>query len=137
MKFYLAAPYTQKASMRAARNVLQALGHEVTSRWIDGLGSNPMADSLSDCIQEAITDFQDINECDTVAVFSDKPSTTGGRDVEFGYAYGIRKKIVVIGPVRNVFMALPNIMHFEDWNAFLRSLGQGGMRNHLRSVTDS
>lgn len=136
MKFYLAAPYSTKATMRAARNVIVAMGHEVTSRWLDGLGANPMADTEAACIEEAITDFQDINECDTVVVFSDKPSTTGGRDVELGYAYGIRKKIVVIGPIRNVFMALPNIMHFDDWNAFVNSLGKDGLRNHLRPVPD-
>lgn len=134
MKFYLAASYSKRASIRAARNVLQALGHEVTSRWIDGQHVDPGTDSENDSIEAAITDFQDINDCETVVVFTDKPSTTGGMHVEFGYAYGIRKKIVVIGPVRNVFMALPNIMHFDDWNAFVNSLGQDGLRNHLRSV---
>lgn len=134
MKFYMAASYTKKATMRAAQNVLEAMGHEVTSRWIYGQHIDPMADSANECIEAAITDFQDINDADTVVVFSDKPSTTGGYHVEFGYAYGIRKKIVVIGPIRNVFMSLPNIMHFEDWNAFLSSLGNDGLRNHLRSV---
>lgn len=134
MKFYLAAPYSKKATIRAARNVLVAMGHEVTSRWIDGLEVNPRTDAESASIEAAITDFQDINDCETVVLFTDKPSTTGGMHVELGYAYGIRKKIVVIGPIRNVFMALPNIMHFEDWNAFVNSLGKDGFKNHLRSV---
>jgi hypothetical protein len=136
MKFYFAASYTKKGSMRAARNVVEALGHEVTSRWIDGQVVMPDADSEKQCVEAALTALQDINECDTVVVFTDKPSTTGGLHVELGYAYAIRKKIVVIGPIRNVFMALPNIMHFEDWNAFLSSLGKDGIRNHLSVVPD-
>jgi nucleoside 2-deoxyribosyltransferase len=136
MKFYLAASYGKKASARAARNVIEALGHEVTSRWIDGQSATPDADSDKHCIEWALTDLQDINECDVAVVFTDKPSTTGGFYTEFGYAYAIRKKIVVIGPRRNIFMMLPNIMHFEDWNAFLASLGKDGIRNHLSVVPD-
>lgn len=133
MKFYLAASYTKKASMRAARNVLEALGHEVVSRWLDGQETVPMPDNGSACVQSALTDMQDINECEAVLVFSDKPSTTGGYFTEFGYAYGIRKKIVVIGPLRNIFMSLPNVMHFDDWIEFLVSLGAGDLR-HLSVV---
>jgi nucleoside 2-deoxyribosyltransferase len=133
MKFYLAASFTKKASMRAAKNVLEALGHEVTSRWIEGQETIPVPDNQTACIESAIRDMHDINEADTVLVFSDKPSTTGGYFWEIGYAYGIRKKIVVIGPIRNIFMYLPNIMHFEDWNIFLVSLGDGNLK-HLSVV---
>lgn len=35
MKIYLAARYSRNDEMRGVRDVLTALGHEVTSRWID------------------------------------------------------------------------------------------------------
>ena len=34
-KVYLAARYSRNAEMRMVRDVLEGLGHTVTSRWID------------------------------------------------------------------------------------------------------
>ena len=39
-KVYLAARYSRNEEMRGVRDVLEVLGYEVTSRWIDQHGGN-------------------------------------------------------------------------------------------------
>lgn len=42
-RIYLAARYSRNAEMRGVRDVLEGLGHKVTSRWIDQHGGTVLA----------------------------------------------------------------------------------------------
>jgi hypothetical protein len=49
-------------------------------------------------------------------------NSRGGRHVEFGYALGARKAIMVVGPLENVFYCLPHVFQHDEWDTALRYL---------------
>jgi hypothetical protein len=91
MRIYLAARFGAQQEMRGVRDVLTALGHEITSSWIDcdtdevgvdGLTPDVMNADPERCAPYAATDIADLLRADTVMVFTVYgPSTTGGRHV--------------------------------------------------------
>ncbi len=109
MKIYLAASFASQAEMRELARQLNLQGHIVTSTWIfqvePGLDVDTIRDNPSAAIDHAHADLWGINQSDLVAVFTDKPSTTGGLNVEFGYALGRGKTVVLVGKPQNVFQA--------------------------------
>lgn len=122
-KVYLAARTGRNSEMRGVRDVLQALGHEVTSRWIEDLGGkdsftpdqfNADADH---CAKDARRNLEDIEAAGTVISFtSPDGGGLGGRHVEFGLALGLGKHLVIVGPRENVFHTLPAIEWYPDWS---------------------
>lgn len=132
--FYLASRYSRNAEMRGYRDALQALGHEVTSRWIDQHGGN-LLESLvagelnSDpegCSKYAAIDVDDLTRADTVISFtSAEGGGKGGRHIELGLALGLGKHLVICGPRENVFHTLPQIEWHPDWAHLLTALYTG------------
>ena len=70
MKIYLAAKYSRMEELREYRNQLIALGHTVTSRWLDGnheqagnMGYRSFAGTDRECLrlphQIYVKDFED------------------------------------------------------------------------------
>jgi hypothetical protein len=121
---YLAARYSRNDEMRGVRDVLQALGHTITSRWIDQHGGNLLesfvAAKLNDdpdgCAKYARVDLEDLEAADTVISFtSSDGGGKGGRHIEFGLALGLAKHLVIVGPRENVFHTLPAIEWYPDW----------------------
>jgi hypothetical protein len=126
VKIYLASRYYRHPQMREYRAALAAIGHEVTSHWIDvggdgltaaALGPNPDAG-----IPHAERDLEDIRAADAVMVFTGQPSTTGGMHVELGYALGLGRRAILVGPRENVFHCLPGIEWYPDWDALMARL---------------
>ena len=124
MKIYLAARYSRNDEMRGVRDVLEALGHKVTSRWIDQHGGNLpesiVAEKLNaepgECSKYAFIDLQDLKAADTVISFTSAGGGgKGGRHIEFGVALGLGKDVIIVGPRENVFHTLPQIEHYPDW----------------------
>jgi hypothetical protein len=124
MKIYLAARYSRNGEMRGVRDVLQALGHEVTSRWIDQHGGNLLesivAEKLNEnpgaCAHYAEVDVADLSAADVVVSFtSEGGGGKGGRHVEFGLALGLGKRLVIVGPRENVFHTWPGVEWYPDW----------------------
>src|SRR5260370_40096718 len=130
MNIYLAASFKQKQQMLKVRRDIQThFGHFITSRWILSASENGMMDGdirkdQSRALRGAVTDFEDIEMADLVAVFTDVPSTSVGFYVELGYAIARRKRIAVIGPRPNVFFTWPSIKHYEFYSDFLKSLAE-------------
>lgn len=129
MKAYLAAAYTteQKQKMQGVRDCLVAMGHEITSRWIDQGGEGLTKDDIGrmgrlNAAVHAREDLDDVGRADTIIIFTDEPSTTGGFHVEFGYALGRGNSIIVVGPILNIFQALPGVVHFENWGRLVMFL---------------
>lgn len=125
---YLAARYSRKNEIREKAKELEALGIVVTSRWLEEKESPDatMAD-VGDafCIDVAIQDIEDIDKADMLILFTENPElpfVRGGRHFESGYAYGIEKLVVTVGPKENVFHHLKEVVNVESWEALKDNL---------------
>ena len=135
--FYIAARYGRWQEMQGYREQLEALGHTVTSRWINGTHSLRDDDpTLEFRAQMAMEDLDDLENADALICFTEPPGNIhgrGGRHVEFGYALAMHRTtsralgggflpLHVIGYRENVFHCLPYVDFFDDWPAFLKHL---------------
>lgn len=128
-KIYLAARYSRNAEMRGARDVLEALGHTVTSRWIDCHAGKYLVSFTPEhlnsdpgyCSRLGLHDIEDLSSADTVISFTDaEGGGKGGRHVEFGYALAQPgKRIILVGPRENIFHTLPQVEHYPTWRSFV------------------
>jgi hypothetical protein len=131
VKIYLAARYSRNDEMRGVRDVLTALGHEVTSAWIDQhngeLEKSFTPDVLTAepdmCAHYAQIDVDDLAAADTVISFTSADGGgKGGRHIEFGLALGLGKRLIIVGPRENVFHTLPQVEHYPDWSRLVMAL---------------
>lgn len=133
MKIYLASRYSRHDEMRGVRDVLHALGHEVTSRWID-CHTDVVGDYTASFTQEFLNaspelsaplgqhDVDDLMAADTVISFTCGTGGKGGRHVEFGIALATGKHLIVVGPRENVFHTLPQVKHYPSWRFLVNDL---------------
>lgn len=138
MKIYLAARYSRIAELNAYKRELEAWGHIVTSRWLNGEHQRHGADAAKaverhnlDSYPElgalfAQDDIDDLIEADIVIAFSERVGAAntgrGGRHVEIGIALALKKRISLIGHRENVFHCLPEIEQWDDWVTFKLSI---------------
>ena len=123
MKVYVAGPYQQKEAIGWRAAELRAVGIEVTSRWLEEPHSpTTQCGDLPDATfrMYANYDLEDIDAADAFLLFAVPPNAApiprAGRHVEFGYALARRKKIFVVGDVKeNIFHYLPQVKHFENF----------------------
>lgn len=126
MKIYLCARYSRREEMRGYADLLQAAGHVVTSRWING--SHDLSDAATDLDRSKLAreDYSDLSSADCVISFTEHPGAPGrqrgGRHVEFGLALEQRKLLVIVGPRENVFHYLLDISHCDTFAEALKSL---------------
>ena len=139
---YFAATFTRAWEMRDYRDDIEKLGWEVTSSWIEardgtpalgqdeltepGLSAAPGVRSkwhadLSTAVKAATDNMSDLFRATTLMLFTRSPSTSGGYHTELGMALASGKDIIIIGPVLNVFQALPRIRRFDTFRDFLES----------------
>lgn len=127
MKVYLASRYSRFKEMQSVRSDLELLGHQVTSRWING--DHQISDKdlnqeqrNAEKIRFAREDFEDLIDADILLTFTEEPRSTnsrGGRHVEFGIAIGLEKDCYVVGPRENVFHCLECVQWFPNYDAFI------------------
>lgn len=143
--FYLAARYGRRLELTEYADQLRALGHQVTSRWLEG---QHQADELEVAAAGAVhevpeiarrfaeEDVADVIFADTLIAFSEPPRSTasrGGRHVEFGMALGWvlagyktldgrRRRVVLIGERENVFHCLAEVSIYRNWASFLATV---------------
>ncbi|HET7326985.1 MAG TPA: hypothetical protein VFJ14_06815 [Nocardioidaceae bacterium] len=130
MKIYLAARYSRHDEMQGVRAVLEALGHTVTSRWIDQHGGEQLESATAEVLNidpESVAhfgedDIEDLDEAEAVISFtSPDGGGKGGRHIEFGMALAWGKRLVIVGPRENIFHTLPEVDVYPDWPTFVRS----------------
>jgi hypothetical protein len=121
LSFYMAAGFDTRDLMRERRAQLQAMGHRVTSRWIDE--TEPIGPASEAAEHSGNKDLEDIDRAWQFLLFTESPSTTGGYHVEFGYALAQGKMLVVIGPYTNIFQRQA-MYQFNTWNDFLKGWGE-------------
>ncbi len=126
IKVYVAARFSKLAELRDCTvPYLECFGYESTSTW---LKEDPENGSIVDKDKEAffkecaLTDLDDIERADIFMLFSEDPESLhprGGRHVETGYAIGLNKRVVVIGPKENIFHMIPQVEVYESIPIFL------------------
>jgi hypothetical protein len=118
-KVYLAARYDRRDELRVYATIFRRNGIGVTSRWLEEDG-DPWDISIGlggeNPIEKANTDLQDVQEANAIVFFSEDPHVgvpRGSRHVEFGYAMGLGKELIVVGGCENIFHFLPVVKHFS------------------------
>ncbi len=131
-KIYLAARYSRRDELLSYRADLEAMGHTVTSRWLNGspqVSDEGLSAEAPTEMRErfALEDWNDLYDASHCIAFTEEPrvsNSRGGRHVELGAALAWRKAVLVVGPLENVFCCLPDVEHFDDWAALLDVYGR-------------
>lgn len=129
LRYYLSAPVARQEEMVRYATLMEKLGLEVTSSWIYSPPLVPAWDEL-DCEARvrvgqdiAERDLMDIDDAANFLFFSDiSPGLSNGRMVELGYAIARGKRVVVIGAIENVFLALRGLIRYPDPESFFEWL---------------
>lgn len=131
---YLAADFSRQEEMGRYRDILEGLGHTITSSWLDnldkteGVGINgiPITNENLACLANyANIDISDIRNSDIVILFTTGKLTRGGRQTEFGIARAWQKQLVIVGPREHVFHCLPEIQQYPTWHSFVIEFSRG------------
>jgi len=127
MKIYLASNYSTHPEMREHAKTLEALGHKVTSEWINGTHGG------DDRALYAQIDLRDVDAADAVIFFSESPE--GSRMFEYQRATrGLRAPDLAIPEtdLQIVFGVVPQ--EFVEETGALRRRGmalKGGTRDQV------
>ena len=119
---YLAGPWSAKEEIKRRAMELEALGIEVTSRWLDF--EMPYGLDVPDvALTEAVHDTEDLERADTVIFNLDLgPSTSGGTFHEHGLARAWHKRIIFVGNLRpNIFFWL-GAERYPTWGALIQTM---------------
>lgn len=128
MKIYLASRFSRRHECHDLGKELEKYGFGIVSRWTlpDSNHVVPvgMSQQAADAERErfAVEDLEDIDRCDCIVSLMEpkaRNNTRGGRHVEFGYAIGRGKELVVIGCKETVFHHHPQVRHFDDVAEYL------------------
>ena len=133
MRIYIAGSYSRRLELLARAGELEALGHTITSRWLDGHHeTRPDIDetgSVGERANWAIEDMSNIEGCNVFVVCNDGPGggSRGGRHFEAGYAYARMAYragyyLFVIGDRANPFYCTLRWRWVPDWQTFLDEL---------------
>ena len=123
---YFAARYSRLEELNGYRAELEALGIEVTSRW---LATEPRLRSSyadEDWRGLGLVDQEDVLAADALVCFAEPAGAggNGGRHVEFGMALALGRRIILVGRREHIFHHLPEVEFVESWPEALRLLAQ-------------
>lgn len=147
MKIYLAGPFRCKNELKPYADKIRKLGHEIVSTWLESGEDWTQEDNDGEFY--ANKDLQEIKECEVFVLYNppneevvtrlafalqvyDKTplkvlrnsGVTGGKDVEFGYALALGKRVIGIsesGPV-NVFQKFSKVKMYYSLEELLKEL---------------
>jgi hypothetical protein len=115
---YFAARYSRLSELNRCRLELEALGFEVTSRWLTVTARAP-GEALNDAEWQdlALTDQEDVLAADSLVCFSEDEGNggNGGRHVELGMALALGKQVIVVGRREHIFHRLPEVTVVDSW----------------------
>lgn len=109
MKIYIAAPYPYRDEAIQVKNLLEAEGHTITSRWL--IEEDEM------CDKDARKDLEDIRAAEALLAINPPEWAnrgTGGRHVELGYALALGKIIVLAGARTSMFHFISDVQVLDS-----------------------
>ena len=120
---YLSASFDARDIIEQYAAALMERGVEVTSNWLWEPEKRHGAEFEDwEFRARANDDLADIDRADTVVMWTQWPSSTGGRHGEFLYGVAMGKRVVVIGARENVFQHLAVVEQFDSYEEFLATL---------------
>ena len=130
-RLYLAARFSRREELRGYARRLREVGYIVDCAWLSDQASGTncldyerLSEEQARCV--AIQDCADIREADAVLLFTDgsaSPYSRGGHHFEAGYAQGLGKPVVVVGPLENVFHRLSGLEWFYNFEVLADIIG--------------
>ena len=120
-RIYVAARYLAAPLMRKWKDELEARGHTVTSRWLEG----KVAQNDDERMQYASEDIEDIKRACTLVVHNNPKyfgTGWGGRHVEYGLAIAWGKDVFIVGGRENIFHHLEGVRLFGTFEELVESL---------------
>jgi hypothetical protein len=123
---YFAARYSRREELNGYRAELEALGFEVTARWLSTEPRVRSEYSDDDWRHLALLDQEDVLTADTLVCFTEPPETAGngGRHVELGMALALGRQVIVVGRREHIFHHLPEVEVVGNWPEAMRQLAQ-------------
>lgn len=114
---YLASRFSRQRELRRYADQLRRRGYRTTARWLYAHAALDQ-DTTTYNTTRARADVEDVSHADATVLFTEQPRTIrtrGGRHFEAGLAYGLKRKLIVVGPREHVFCYLPDVPVYEDW----------------------
>lgn len=131
LKVYIAGRYANLSKLAEERKLYEAAGIEITSSWL-----NNAEDGLS-FTDVAHLDLDDVARADALVLYTEPygtPVPGGGRHVEFGYALGLGKYMVIVGPHENIFHWHETVSVFPRTEYAIRYLKRYMEVDNVRAV---
>lgn len=125
-RIYVAASFHGIERIRDEVDSLEERGHDVLGVWhqpndpIEAIWDGNFGGRIAQAL--ALRDLHGIETCDLMVIDTLDPSSTGGRNVELGYALALKKRIILIGPPTTVFFALIR-ESYPSWEEFYDESG--------------
>lgn len=130
---YVAARISRRPQARQLAQHLIEQGHTITSRWVWAKPRNPGVPETAlspkapdhDRARFAQEDIEDLDNCDwciSLMEPDERNNSRGGRHVEFGYALGKDKRLLIVGAQETVFHHLPQVEVFDSVGHLLTRL---------------
>jgi hypothetical protein len=128
MKVFIAAAYARRDECRVYKAALEAVGHQVSSSWLDTTGLGSLVESEEYRVRWALKDLQEVRACDVLISFTEPPKTSvsSGRHAELGVCLNMGRRLIVVGYRENIFHWLPCIEFYASWEAALVALSCEG-----------
>lgn len=117
MNIYIATAISRQNEARELRDILQQVGHNVTSRWLDEKNATQIGEgSDDDRAAIALRNIMDLINSDLVIHITgarDPKAYSGGHHFETGWAWAMGKTILIAGERESVFHYLAGIHQCE------------------------
>lgn len=114
MKIYIAASMHSKKEAKDVAINLQFQGHVITSTWFE----NQSYDKVND----AMADLSEIMQAECVVFLTKEPSSEGGRHIEFGFALGKKKRLIILGERESCFTYLDYVEQYDSLDDLIKCL---------------
>ena len=126
MRIYLAARNYRLDELRQYADDLQMMGHQVTSRWLQGQHQAPGPLDHPEWSSIAQEDVDDLAAADAVISITEPArGGGGGRHVEFGLGLAWGKRMLLVGVTEHLFHTLPSVEAYPTWSDALAGLENG------------
>jgi len=130
-KIYLAGSFHGAERIYEMAEDLEALGHTITGIWfqphdpIEKMWDGNFGGRIAEVM--ALRDLSGIDRCDILIIDTLEPSSSGGRNVELGYALAKNKRIILVGEPTTIFFSLIR-ESYENWDQFHAESDVGATR---------